>query len=618
MWSCWSGATAVNSGHADVPPHTSAATRFSGAMAASIVFGLLVAATIGAFFVTTRLKRSAPIVEDLTFGRYVSPNRDGRHDFVDIGFQIKKSDEVTVTIVSANGDELRVLARDRELTADRHRFRWDGRTDVGAVAPDGEYRLRVGLRKQGRSVTSRRKLFVDTTPPHPVVRYVTPNSISPDGVGTNNSARLRFNGPVRNQPTLLVYRTDVEAPRLVARRPGKAGSAEIVWDGFVGFGRRLRPAPSGNYALVAQVQDAAGNRSLGRLPPTRDLVSGHPGLIVRYISALAPLGAVRAGSIAAIRVQSDGRRYRWLVRRLGFSRVLDRGSSSAQTLHVRAPRGRSGVFLLSLRSGRHRYQCPFAVQARKRRPVLVVLPAMSWQARNPPDVNGDGFSDLLPADEAVRIRRPLGGDGLPVGFTAREAPLLLHLDRTRLRYDITSDLALERGLSGLSKRYRGVLFAASPRFFGTRTAALTRSYLRAGGRVAWLGTGGFTQPIRATRTELQVADGGASVSRNLFRERIRPVQSSGRLTVLTDRIGFFRGAGAVIGPFPRLEQSARLPAGAALLASAGDEANLPSLVVYRRGRGVLARVGVDGFARAATDSPAVGRIMRRLWTLLSR
>jgi N,N-dimethylformamidase beta subunit-like protein/flagellar hook capping protein FlgD len=602
----------------------SAAARLSGALTASVVFALLVAATVGAFFVTTRLKRSAPVVEELTFARYISPNGDGRHDFVDIGFQIKKSDEVTLTILSAEGSELRVLARDRELAPGRHRFRWYGRTGAGTPAPDGEYRLRVGLRKQGRSVTSRRKLFVDTTPPRPVVRYVTPNSISPDGAGTNNSARLRFNGPVRNRPTLLVYRTDVEAPRLVARRAGKAGDPQLVWDGLVGLGHHRRPAPSGNYALVAQVQDAAGNRSSDELPATRGLVRGHPGLIVRYISALAPFGPAQAGRTTAFKVQNDGRRYRWLVRRLGSSRVLDHGSSSAHTVHVRAPRGRSGIFLLSLRSGRHRYQCPFAVQARKNRRVLVVLPATSWQARNPPDANGDGFSDLLPEDRAVRIRRPFAGVGLPVGFTAREAPLLLYLDRARLRYDITSDLALERGLSSFPRRYRGVLFAGPPRFFGSRTAALTRSYLRSGGRVAWLGTGGFTQPTLATRDELQLADSGAAAdvgaaaSRNLFRERLRPGQPGGQLTVLTDRIGFFKGAGEVIGPFPRLEQSARLPAGAALLASAGNEANRPSLVVYKRGRGVVARVGADGFARAASVSPPVARIMRRLWTLLSR
>jgi hypothetical protein len=58
--------------------------------------------------------------------------------------------------------------------------------------------------------------------------------------------------------------------------------------------------------------------------------------------------------------------------------------------------------------------------------------------------------------------------------------------------------------------------------------------------------------------------------------------------------------------------------GAQLLAAAGHESGRPSLVVYRQGKGVVARVGVDGFARTALQSPDVARIMRRLWTLLSR
>jgi hypothetical protein len=600
-----------------VPRPISAAARLSGSLTASIVFALLVAATVAAFFVTTRLKRSTPIVEELTFARYLSPNGDGRHDFVDIGFQIKKSDEVTLSILSAAGDEIRVLARDRQLSAGRHRFRWYGRTEAGTVAPDGVYKLRVGLRKQGRSVTPRQKLFVDTTPPHPVVRYVTPASISPDGAGTNNSARLRFNGPVRNQPFLFVYRTDVRKPRLVARRVGKPGSAELSWDGLVGLQRRHRPAPTGNYALVAQVQDAAGNRSSSALPATRGLVEGHPGLIVRYLGAVAPIGAARAGKPTAFRVQSDGRRYKWLIRRLGSSHVVAHGSSGAHTLQVRAPRGRSGVFLLDLRSGRHRYQCPFAVQAQKRRPVLLLLPSTDWQANNPPDANGDGFSDLLPEDRAVQIHRPFAGSGLPAGFTVREVPLLLYLDRAGLQYDVSSDLAVERGHSSLSRRYRGILFAGPPRFFGTRTGAAVRSYLRLGGRVAWLGTGGFTEPAHTTHTELETA-GGGDAGRNLFGERLRPQPGGGDLTVLTDRIGFFKGASESVGPFPLFELSTKLPAGATLLASAGDQANRPSFVVYRRGRGVVARIGADGFANAVDGSPGAARIMRRLWTLLSR
>src|SRR5256885_3869643 len=45
---------------------------------AALVFAALVVATVGAFFVTTRLKRSAPVIESLTFNRHFSPNGDRR------------------------------------------------------------------------------------------------------------------------------------------------------------------------------------------------------------------------------------------------------------------------------------------------------------------------------------------------------------------------------------------------------------------------------------------------------------------------------------------------------------------------------------------------------------
>jgi hypothetical protein len=106
--------------------------------------------------------------------------------------------------------------------------------------------------------------------------------------------------------------------------------------------------------------------------------------------------------------------------------------------------------------------------------------------------------------------------------------------------------------------------------------------------------------------------------RNAFGERLHILVRNGALTVLGDRIDFFAGAGDVFGPFAVLEPSERLQPGARLLAAAGHEAGRPSLVVYRQGDGVVARVGVDGFARSALESPDVAQIMRRLWTLLSR
>jgi hypothetical protein len=521
-----------------------------------------------------------------------------------------------VAIVDEDGEEVRTLVRDRQVEKGRQRFRWDGRVHGGDIAPDGEYRVRVGLRHAGRSVVSPRRLFVDTDPPSPVVRYVSPDSISPDGAGGGEQARLRFDGPTRVPPILLVYRTDTAVPRLVARRKGRSGSNSLSWDGRVGPEGGDRGAASGNYVLVVRVQDAAGNVGPRGLPPTRRRFGGHPGVRVSYVSAVAPIEPVRAGSRARFVVRTDGRRYLWRVRRLGSSRSLARGRSRRTRLAVRIPRGRSGLFFLELRVAGRRYRTPFAVQSRRGWRVLVVLPAATWQARNPLDADGDGFSDVLPEDREVPLGRPFAGSGLPPGLIARDAPVLLFLDRNRLRYDITTDLALAGPRARPAIRYDGILFSGAPHFFPARSGELLRAYLAAGGRIAWIGTGGFRRPTTQKAGKLALA--ASRGRRNLFGEVLHDERGGGLLTVLGDRIEFFRGVGGAFGPFPALEEAARPPRRARVLASAGREAARPALSVYRLGQGVVARVGVEGFGQASTSSPDVARIMRRIWNLLSR
>ena len=88
--------------------------------------------------------------------------------------------------------------------------------------------------------------------------------------GAGNRARLRFDGPARVAPRLLVYRTDRAARRVssLAER-GRAGSHELRWDGLVGAAGARRPAAAGNYVMVVRVQDAAGNVGRRGLPPVR-------------------------------------------------------------------------------------------------------------------------------------------------------------------------------------------------------------------------------------------------------------------------------------------------------------------------------------------------------------
>ena len=577
-----------------------------------LVFAGLVIATFAAFFVTTRLKRAAPVIEQLTFRRSFSPNGDGRFDTAVFAFRLRRSDDVTVSIVKRNGDEIRTLVEDVFLERGRsHRFHWNGRNDAGQVAPDGEYHLRVGLRSQGRTVTSSRKLFLDTKPPRMIVRYVSPDSISPDGAGRANSAVLRFTGPSR-RAQLLVFRTDVAKPRVVARRAIPRGDTTVRWNGQVTGGKA---APSGSYLLVVRAQDAAGNVGPRRIPPRRDEVRGHPGVAVRYLSARATRSIAFARGSMTFQVLADGRRYRWRVRRLGTRRVLARGSSRGRTLTVPVRMRRAGTAILDLRVGTHRYATPFPVAARGTRRVLVVLPELTWQARNPLESNGDGYPDTLPEESKVSMERPFAGDGSPPGFAGDASALLRFLDSERLRYDIVSDAVLARVRRAPIGRYDGMLFAGVPRFSTQGLQRQLRSWVERGGRIAWLGRGGFGWTADFDGKVLSAAQRN---SRGLFGERLQAEPESVPTIVLVDRIGFFGGVGGTVPMFGPLEEAVGRLRPGSVLAAAGTAPERAALVVYRRDRGVVARIGIDGFGRALRTSPAAERIMRRLWVLLSR
>ena len=199
-------------------------------------------ATVGAFFVTTRLKRSTPVIEQLTFRRSISPNCDGRFDAALFSFRLRRTDEVTVAIVNRDGDEVRTLAADVLLEGGRrHRFRWDGRTEARRVAPDGEYHLRVGLRRQGRSVTSGRKLFLDTVPPTAGREVRVPGL----DLARRGGRRQQRDAPVRRPVPARAAAGVPDGPPAgrdwSPRRAIPDGEPTVRWNGRVqGGGRRPR------------------------------------------------------------------------------------------------------------------------------------------------------------------------------------------------------------------------------------------------------------------------------------------------------------------------------------------------------------------------------------------
>src|SRR4051812_3342569 len=204
------------------------AERFSSGTVATAVFALLVVATVGAFFVTQRLKRAAPVIRHIKLPRYLSPNADGRKDRAIIKFQLPKSDDrVTVSITDANGDEVRRLAT-RRLKRGRHRFVWNGRNGAGAILPDGVYYLRVVVAGEGRGTITRRGMQLETSRPRPKLLSATPSRIRPGG---REAVTLRFTGPADPRPVFSVYRTDSGRARPVGGFAAALGAHEAVWDG---------------------------------------------------------------------------------------------------------------------------------------------------------------------------------------------------------------------------------------------------------------------------------------------------------------------------------------------------------------------------------------------------
>ena len=368
---------------------------------------------------------------------------------------------------------------------------WDGKTDDGARAPDGVYRVRVSLVRQGRSVISPRLITLDTKPPNPRVVRITPGQIvgpqAPEmaitvrGISARRSTRFR------------VLRTDAGKPQLVAKGSRAPGLRRWTWNGRSGG----EPVPPGVYVVQVAVSDRAGNVGVNpaQVPPDAGESPGPAGITVRSLAAQPPLRPVTAGSKSEFFVDSRGRPYRWAVQRVGGKRPVSRGKVRAGAkgpLRVRAPRGTSGLYLLELNSGSSRTRVPFLVQAKDRATLLVVVPAITWLGTDPvddPPVR-DGIPDTLDRSGGERVLWPrvfAGEDGLPAGFASQVAPLLRFLDQNSIRYDLTSDLDLALSNAPRASDRKGVLLAGSERWVTRPLARRLRRYVQDGGRIATFG-----------------------------------------------------------------------------------------------------------------------------------
>lgn len=245
-----------------------------------LAFAALVVATVAAFFITQHLKVSTPLlagfprpvpaainpVNGITcYDPAVGKKLDYRRMSISF-YLLNQSDSVDVWVVDARGQIVATLARGRFMPGGSHpvrkQFVWKGLEDNGAVAPDGEYFVRVRLLHQARTVTISDSsgpipFRVITTPPKPRITAVSPHVIH---ASRPSPVRIAFTGNGSRLATVRIYRlTHNRGQALV--KSFITGGHSAAWDGLI----RKQPASPGTYLIGLEVTDAACNT--GHFPP---------------------------------------------------------------------------------------------------------------------------------------------------------------------------------------------------------------------------------------------------------------------------------------------------------------------------------------------------------------
>ncbi|MBU3675338.1 MAG: hypothetical protein FGM34_09885 [Solirubrobacteraceae bacterium] len=589
-----------------------------------IVFGLLVVAAAGAFFIAQRLKSAPPVVQGFRLSSTVfSPNGDGRLDRERVSFLLKRGETVDVAVVNDQGDPVRELASGLQLRAYSRSpvLTWDGRDQDGRVAPDGRYRIRITLRREGRSIVVRESFLLDDTPPEVAILSIGPRrGAGPEPITRPGRERIRIRWrPGVSDGRLLVFRTDPRPVKLVYERPLAARATKATWNGTTTAGRPVTP---GTYLAVVERRDAAGvagtstpldAKGLPVLPYGRRL-QGRGGIAVQPVGVVPPLVATPVGRRVAIGVVAGGRPYDWAMGRLG-GKAQKSGSASRRTVNVKPAAENSGVFLFSATRGAARAGAPFAVDDRASHPVLVVMPVISWQGRNPVDANGDGRPELLADGLPASVRRPLVGR-LPSGFASSEQPVMAWLTRTRKRFDITTDYAIARNVPPLLAGHRGVLLAGSTSWLPVSAQRRLRRFVRAGGTLVQVAPDSLQRTVTLGRSGVLTRPLPPATA-DVFGSEIE--SRSGKFTVTNSRdaIDLFGGTEGLFRGYTRIEETVS-PGRAKVLSSAVTDDGRVVVVALKVGRGTVIRFGLPELPGRLGSDPDAQGLMERSWQLMSR
>ena len=276
-----------------------------------LVVLVLLGATAAAFAVTERLKLERSPITGTQVDRVFSPVCECARDVSVISFILRRRETVTLDILDRSGRSIRTVVRNRRELAGRVSYTWDGRDNADRVVPEGVYRPRVRLRRNGRTIVLPNPIRVDTTAPTITLVRVFPRVFSPDGDGQRDRVTATYRIDERARAVMLVD------GRQRVQSKFRRQQGQLVWFGRVN-GRTVAP---GTYEIRLRAVDRAGNRSMR----TRAVV-----VRLRFVELSRDNIEVAAGKRFSVRVRTDAESYRWLF-------AGRRGVGRRQILVLRAP-----------------------------------------------------------------------------------------------------------------------------------------------------------------------------------------------------------------------------------------------------------------------------------------
>lgn len=218
--------------------------------------------------------RNDPLLSELRVEpAAITPDGDGNADVARISYRVGRPSRLTIQLVGPDG-KAHPFRDDLPRQPGSYEALFGGVID-GRMLPDGDYELRVSVRPDDGSPGAEAKAALavaggDTTPPRLDGLALAPDSFSPnqDGMGDRVKLSYSLSEPAAVRLWLETadgsFVQDILEDLASADQAGQVGPHTYDFDG--GVDADSPPPPDGDYLVVAEARDGAGNLTRQTLP----------------------------------------------------------------------------------------------------------------------------------------------------------------------------------------------------------------------------------------------------------------------------------------------------------------------------------------------------------------